>query len=113
MISIVVFSLLLFSVSFLSFKKYRRIYANIKLGKTYSNSNPTSEKLRNMVLIALGQKKMFTRPIPAVFHFFIYAAFVLTQLELLEIILDGFTGSHRMLGHAIHDCCPLIYSSLI
>ena len=113
MIPILVFCLLLFSVSFLSFKKYRRIYGNIKLGKTYSNSNPTSEKMRNMVLIALGQKKMFTRPIPAIFHFFIYAAFVLTQLELLEIILDGFTGSHRILGHAILNFCPLIYSSLI
>jgi hypothetical protein len=66
-----------------------------------------------MALIALGQKKMFSRPIPAIFHFFIYAAFVFTQLELIEILLDGFTGSHRMLGHAMLSCCPLVYSSLI
>lgn len=113
MISIIIFCLLVVTVSFLSFQKYKRIYANIKLGKEYTNPNPTSEKIRNMVLIALGQKKMFSRPIPAIFHFFIYAAFVFTQLELVEIILDGFTGSHRILGHAMLSCCPMLYSSLI
>jgi heterodisulfide reductase subunit C len=113
MMNIITFSLLFCGVIFFSFKKYRRIYLNIKLGKDYSNPNPTSEKLKNMALIALGQKKMFSRPIPAIFHFFIYAAFVFTQLELLEILLDGFTGSHRMIGHAMLDCCPAIYSTLI
>ncbi len=113
MISIICFTLLFLGVVFFSYKKYRRIYLNIKLGKDYSNPNPASEKLKNMALIALGQKKMFSRPIPAIFHFFIYAAFVFTQLELIEILLDGFTGSHRMLGHAMLSCCPLVYSSLI
>lgn len=111
--SIICFILLFLGVVFFSYKKYRRIYLNIKLGKDYSNTNPASEKLKNMALIALGQKKMFSRPIPAIFHFFIYAAFVFTQLELIEILLDGFTGSHRMLGHAMLSCCPLVYSSLI
>ena len=113
MMTIILFSLLFFGVSFFSYKKYRRIYLNIKLGKDYSNTNPTSEKLKNMALIALGQKKMFSRPIPAIFHFFIYVAFVFTQLELLEILLDGFTGSHRMIGHALLDYCPALYSTLI
>lgn len=113
MMTIILFSLLFFGVSFFSYKKYRRIYLNIKLGKDYSNTNTTLEKFKNMALIALGQKKMFSRPIPAIFHFFIYAAFVFTQLELLEILLDGFTGSHRMIGHAMLDCCPAIYSTLI
>ena len=113
MMTIILFSLLFFGVSFFSYKKYRRIYLNIKLGKDYSNTNPTSEKLKNMALIALGQKKMFSRPIPAIFHFFIYVAFVFTQLELLEILLDGFTGSHRMIGHALLDYYPALYSTLI
>ena len=111
--TIILFSLLFFGVIFFSYKKYHRIYFNIKLGKDYSNPNPTSEKLKNMALIALGQKKMFSRPISAIFHFFIYVAFVFTQLELLEILLDGFTGSHRMIGHALLDYCPAIYSTLI
>ena len=78
--TIILFSLLFFGVIFFSYKKYHRIYFNIKLGKDYSNPNPTSEKLKNMALIALGQKKMFSRPISAIFHFFIYVAFVFTQL---------------------------------
>jgi heterodisulfide reductase subunit C len=48
-----------------------------------------------MALIAFGQKKMFTRPIPALLHFTLYAAFIITQIELLEIIVDGLFGTHR------------------
>lgn len=113
MIAIIVFCLLFSGVLFFSYKKYKRIYANIKLGKEYSNPNPTSEKLKNMTIIALGQKKMFSRPVAAIFHLFIYVAFVFTQLELIEILIDGFTGSHRILGHAMMNCCPMVYSGLI
>lgn len=113
MIAIIVFCLLFSGVLFFSYKKYKRIFANIKLGREYSNPNPTSEKLKNMTLIALGQKKMFSRPVAAMFHLFIYVAFVFTQLELIEILIDGFTGSHRILGHAMMNCCPMVYSGLI
>lgn len=113
MIAIIVFCLLFSGVLFFSYKKYKRIFANIKLGREYSNPNPTSEKLKNMTLIALGQKKMFSRPVAAIFHLFIYVAFVFTQLELIEILIDGFTGSHRILGHAMMNCCPMVYSGLI
>lgn len=113
MISIIVFIFLIGATFFLSFSRYKRIYLNIKLGKKYTNSAPFSTKIRNMILIAFGQKKMFKRPIPAVFHFFIYAAFVFTQLEFIEIIIDGLTGSHRAIGHAVANCCPSLYSGLI
>ncbi|MBL7789754.1 MAG: (Fe-S)-binding protein [Chitinophagales bacterium] len=113
MMTIIVFCLLFSGVLFFSYKKYKRIFANIKLGREYSNPNPTSEKLKNMTLIALGQKKMFSRPVAAIFHLFIYVAFVFTQLELIEILIDGFTGSHRILGHAMMNCCPMVYSGLI
>lgn len=43
---------------------------------------------------------MFARPIAAIFHLFIYAAFVITQIELIEIVLDGILGQHRLLGNA-------------
>jgi heterodisulfide reductase subunit C len=49
-----------------------------------------------MVLVALGQKKMFARPIPALLHLAIYAAFVITQIELIEIFVDGLSGQHRI-----------------
>jgi len=113
MMAIICFSVLFFGTIFLSYKNYRRIYLNIKLGKNYTNPNPTSEKIKNMVLIALGQKKMFSRPIPAVLHLFIYVAFIFTQIEFIEIIIDGFTGSHRAVGHWMYNRCPSIYSALI
>ncbi len=77
----------------LQFLKIRR---NIKLGKDESISGNSAERWRNVLLIALGQKKMFSRMIPAVLHLFIYVAFVITQVELLEIFVDGITGQHRV-----------------
>jgi len=73
-------------------KKLRR---NILLGKKVDRSDHKNERLRNMLLIAFGQKKMFTRPIAALLHFAIYAAFMITQIELIEILIDGISGSHR------------------
>ncbi len=77
----------------LQFLKIRR---NIKLGKDESISGDTAERWRNVLLVALGQKKMFSRMIPAVLHLFIYVAFVITQVELIEIFVDGITGQHRV-----------------
>jgi len=113
MISSIIFILLIIVVSAISFKRFGRIYKNIRLGKEYTNDAPTSTKIENLLLIAFGQKKMFSRPIPAIFHFFIYAAFLMTQVELLEIIIDGIFGTHRAIGHSIINCCPSLYLGLI
>lgn len=75
----------------------RKIIKNIKLGKKLDRSGKSSERWKTMILVALGQKKMFQRPIPALLHLAIYAAFVITQIELIEIFIDGITGSHRAL----------------
>ncbi|MEK7254218.1 MAG: (Fe-S)-binding protein, partial [Bacteroidota bacterium] len=64
------------------------------------NGNP-AERWRKVLLIAFGQQKMFKRWTPAVLHFFIYAAFVITQIELIEIFVDGFTGSHRIFAASL------------
>jgi heterodisulfide reductase subunit C len=77
---------------FINAKKIRR---NILLGKNISITDNKAERLKTMILVALGQKKMFTRPIPALLHLCLYAAFVITQIELIEIIFDGVTGHHR------------------
>lgn len=67
-----------------------------------------------MFLIAFGQKKMFTRWIPAIFHFFIYAAFLLTQIEFIEMILDGILGTHRFIGSQLAGTAGYaLYSFLI
>lgn len=73
------------------------IRKNILLGKEVNRSDNKGERLKLMTLVALGQKKMFKRPIPALFHLFIYVAFVITQIELIEIFLDGALGTHRLL----------------
>jgi heterodisulfide reductase subunit C len=76
-------------------KNVKKIIRNIKLGQNINRSENPSSRFKNMVLIAFGQKKMFSRPIPAILHFILYAAFIITQIELLEIIVDGLFGTHR------------------
>lgn len=78
-----------------AYKQYARIWQNIKLGKDVELKGDKSKRWRNVILIALGQKKMFKKWIPGLFHFFIYAAFIITQIELIEIFVDGLLGTHR------------------
>lgn len=77
-------------------RRFLRIRRNIFLGKDEVIAGNTNTRWRNVLLVAFGQKKMFKNLLPAVFHFFIYAAFVITQIELIEIFVDGFFGVHRI-----------------
>lgn len=81
---------------FLFTRQVRRIRRNILLGRALAIEGPRSTRWRNVLLLALGQKKMFRRWIPAVLHFFVYAGFLIINIEILEIILDGITGQHRL-----------------
>ena len=83
---------------FIFVRKAASIRRNILLGRDESLNDQPGLRIKNVVLLALGQKKMFKRPLPAIFHFFVYAGFVLINIEVLEIILDGiFYGEgHRM-----------------
>lgn len=87
-------------------KRVLRIKANINLGKDHEISDNPSERMRNMFLIAFGQKKMFKRTIPALLHFFVYFGFLVINLEVLEFVIDGLLGTHRIfapyLGSAYH-----------
>jgi len=65
------------------------------MGKAWEPVSSFKERCWNVLLIAFGQKKMFKQWVPGIFHLFIYVAFLLTQVELLEILVDGLTGSHR------------------
>lgn len=91
----IIFILLLIIVVYISVRLYGRIWRNIKLGRDEDLRDQPGQRLRNMFLVAFGQKKMFKRIIPAIFHLFIYVAFLLTQIELIEIIVDGISGHHR------------------
>lgn len=77
-------------------KQYGAIRRNILLGKPEKIEGDDGQRYKNVLLIAFGQKKMFQKFIPAILHLFIYTAFLLTQIELLEIFIDGVTGSHRI-----------------
>ena len=79
-----------------AFKQFSRIRRNIQLGAPEEISGNTGTRWKNVVLVAFGQQKMFAQWKPALLHFFIYSAFLLTQVELLEILIDGFTGKHRV-----------------
>jgi heterodisulfide reductase subunit C len=73
-----------------------RIRKNIQLGKEEDYSDQPGRRWKNLLLLAFGQKKMFRNPLVAVLHLFIYAGFIIINLEVLEIILDGILGTHRL-----------------
>jgi heterodisulfide reductase subunit C len=82
-------------------RNFWQIRLNILLGKDEKVSGDTAQRWRNVFLVAFGQSKMFKRWLPAVLHFFIYAAFLMTQVELIEIFIDGFFGVHRFFFHGL------------
>ncbi len=88
--------LLAFGASlFIAFRRFRAIRRNILLGRDEDLSDNPKRRLRNMLLFALGQKKMFRNMIPAVLHLFIYSSFIIVNIEVLEIAVDGIGGTHR------------------
>ena len=91
-------------------RQFMKIRRNILLGGEEDVSGNAPQRLRNMLLIAFGQKKMFKRPIPAVLHFILYVAFVITQIELIEILIDGFTGQHRVFATSLGGFYTFIIS---
>lgn len=84
-----------FSVWFFS-KKAREIRRNILLGMDEDLTDHKPRRWKNMLLLAFGQKKMFKNPLVAVLHLFIYLGFVIINIEVLEIVLDGLLGTHRL-----------------
>jgi heterodisulfide reductase subunit C len=77
-------------------KNIMQIRRNILLGKDEDLTDNKSLRWRNLLLLALGQKKMFKNPLVAVMHLVIYAGFIIINIEVLEIILDGILGTHRL-----------------
>lgn len=94
--------IVLFAIgSFLFYKKATQIRRNILLGKDEDLSDNPSARFKNLVLLALGQKKMFKNPLVAVMHLVVYVGFVIINVEVLEIVLDGITGKHRIFAGLI------------
>lgn len=102
-LQVVLFIVLSAVTGYFAFRGYSRIYKNIRLGKKESLSDQPGLRWRNMLLVAFGQKKMFKNMTPAVLHLFIYVGFVITQIELIEVFLDGISGKHRVIYHAVEN----------
>lgn len=79
-------------------KSLREIYRNIQLGKPINRSDRKPERWATMANVALGQSKMVKKPIAAFLHILVYVGFVIINLELIEIIIDGLFGTHRFLA---------------
>jgi ferredoxin len=77
-------------------KKVKEIRRNIKLGRDEDFSDNKNQRWKNVLLLAFGQKKMFKNPLVAILHLFVYAGFIIINIEVLEIVLDGIFGTHRM-----------------
>lgn len=86
---------------FLFVLKIKEIRSDINLGQNEDISDHKGLRWKNMLLLALGQKKMFRYPLVAVLHFIIYAGFIIINIEILEIILDGLLGTHRLFAEPL------------
>ncbi|MCB0484543.1 MAG: (Fe-S)-binding protein [Flavobacteriales bacterium] len=89
--------ILLFAGAFALFgRNILRIRRNILMGKSIDRSDARDRRWKTMIRVALGQSKMTVRPLAGIMHIFVYVGFVLINLEMLEIVIDGVLGTHRI-----------------
>lgn len=112
MIQSLIFLLVTGCASWFAYRGFSRVWRNIHLGKAESTTGTTAERWKNVLLVALGQQKMFKNWIPAVLHLAIYVAFVVTQVELLEIFVDGIFGTHRFFAPYLGGLYTFAISSI-
>ena len=106
----IIFSfLLIISIGFFSLN-IKKLIKVIKLGKPVDRFDNPSKRLSNMIRIALGQSKMVTKPISGILHVVVYLGFIIINIEVLEIIIDGITGSHRFFSKIFNT---YVYNFLI
>lgn len=112
MLSSVLFLILTASTGWFAFRGFSRVRRNILLGKDELVSGDASLRWKNMFLVALGQQKMFKNWLPAVLHLALYVAFVITQVELIEIVVDGLFGTHRFFAPYLGGFYTFVISSI-
>lgn len=112
MIQSLLFILVAGAASWFAWKGFSRVLQNINLGKPETIRDNKAQRWRNVVLIALGQQKMFKNMLPAVLHLALYIAFVVTQVELIEIFVDGIFGTHRFFAPYLGGFYTFVISSI-
>jgi heterodisulfide reductase subunit C len=92
----ILFIVLAATATWIFIKKVSFINRNIKLGRDEELKNNPGARWRNTLLMAFGQKRMFDKPLIGIMHFLLYAGFIIINIEILEIVLDGIFGTHRL-----------------
>lgn len=94
----ILFAIALGTAIYFFVKKVKTIQRNIFLGKEETINDNKPQRWKNMARVALGQSKMVVRPIAGMLHIVVYVGFVLINIEVLEIVIDGLFGTHRALS---------------
>ena len=92
----IIFAIALFAGIGFFVNNIKKLSRNIKLGKDVDRNDNKSERFKNMAKIALGQSKMVKRPLSGFLHIIVYVGFIIINIEVLEIVLDGLLGTHRL-----------------
>ena len=110
-LSNIIFALVLFTAIFLFRRNILFIKRNIRIGHEIDRTDRASERWSNMIRIALGQSKMVTRPIAGILHIIVYIGFIVINIELIEIVLDGLFGSHRLFAPHMGELYDILIAS--
>lgn len=97
-VSQILFALILFAGIGYFIANIKRLIRNIRLGRAIDRTDQKSERWKTMFRIALGQQKMVVRPIAGILHIIVYLGFIIINIEVIEIIIDGLFGTHRILS---------------
>ena len=99
----IIFAIALFAGIGFFVNNIKKLSRNIKLGKDVDRNDNKSERFKNMAKIALGQSKMVKRPLSGFLHIIVYVGFIIINIEVLEIVLDGLLGTHRLFQHILGE----------
>jgi heterodisulfide reductase subunit C len=110
-ISNIIFLLLTVIAFYIFAKKILRIKRNIHLGRSIELNDQPIARWKNVFLLALGQKKMFRNIPVALLHLILYVGFIIINIELLEIIIDGIVGTHRFFAPFLGGLYPFLINS--
>lgn len=111
MILQLLFVLALAGAIWLFYRNVSKIRRNILLGRELDRSDRSSERWMTMIKVAFGQTKMAVRAVPFIFHFIIYAGFIIINLEVLEIMIDGIFGTHRIFAPLLGNLYNVLIGS--
>jgi len=107
----IIFAFILFLAIFLFRRNILYIKRNIQMGRAIDRSDRSSVRWCNMIRIALGQSKMVNKPIAGILHVIVYVGFIIINIELIEIILDGLFGTHRLFAPYMGELYNILIAS--